>query len=80
MRWFIILALAFFTTSVQAQDTGTTTENHDAEGAMEELTLDTAPFRQDIEMTCSFAFECVEGEPCTKTDFARIRMRVADTK
>tara|TARA_R110000765_G_scaffold50613_3_gene102768 strand:- start:968 stop:1420 length:453 start_codon:yes stop_codon:yes gene_type:complete len=70
MRWLYILALASLTTSVQAQDTGTTAEDHDADGMMEELTLETAPFRQDIEITCSFVYECVESEPCSKSDFA----------
>ncbi len=35
----------------------------------ETLTLETAPFRQEIKRLCNFVTECVENEPCTETEF-----------
>jgi|TARA_R110002012_G_scaffold50466_4_gene130507 hypothetical protein len=45
------------------------TDGHTDGAASENLTLETAPFRQEIAIACDFKTECVEDEPCTETEF-----------
>lgn len=75
MRWLLLVALVAFTPAL-GQDThvdGKTAAGHadhpDSDSEMETMTLENAPFRQEIAMTCSFVTECVEAEPCTETEF-----------
>ncbi len=68
MRLLVFLALVAFTPAL-GQDTHSDGD-HAADPGMEVLTPDTAPFRQQIKLTCTFTTECVEAEPCTETKFA----------
>lgn len=67
MRWLLPLALLACAPAL-AQDA--TPDAPDTEGvAVDSLTLDDAPFRQEIKIACNFATECVEDEPCTEVEF-----------
>ncbi|MCX8226162.1 MAG: hypothetical protein OTI35_08820 [Sulfitobacter sp.] len=67
MRWIIPLAIFSWTPAVGQETTSTMLAAEDAPA--ENLTLETAPFRQEIKLQCNFVTECVENEPCTETEF-----------
>ncbi len=68
MRWLFPAVWVVCAAPVLAQDTDT-----DAPPVqdipVDSLTLDNAPFRQDIKIACNFITECVEDEPCTDVEF-----------
>ncbi|MFT6088500.1 hypothetical protein [Sulfitobacter sp.] len=67
MRWMIPLAI-FACTPAVGQETSAAAVA-DEHSMAETLTLETAPFRQEIKRLCNFVTECVENEPCTETEF-----------
>ncbi len=67
MRWIIPLAVIACTPALAQQTANTVLAAKTAPEA--NITIDTAPFRQEINRQCNFITECVENEPCTETEF-----------
>jgi hypothetical protein len=68
MRWLSPAVLLVFAAPALAQ--GVETDAPPAPDIpVDSLTLDNAPFRQDIKISCNFITECVEDEPCTEVEF-----------
>ena len=67
MRWIFPVVLIASTGALAQEKTSNaaTADNTPAET----LTIETAPYRQDILRRCEFVTECVENEPCTETEF-----------
>ena len=69
MMMRLIFSLALMACAPALAQVSDAVDDHDDGAVAESLTLDTAPFRQEVAISCDFKTECVEDEPCTETEF-----------